>query len=330
MRKSFKNILKWSLVWGSLPVMDWIDAASCYKSKDFEKAAKFYEKGLKKHPKHAAAICAQIDLGFCYFKLMNFEKAEILLRDAIRKSPQEKETYLRLAKVLMWIGNPQEASEVLKSAIETCLEDDQMDTELAVQFAFAVIESEGENTYLKDAITYLLQIKYDDLDDKRVEVVRACFALTRGETSKGRGILLSLVNIQGGVTPTSAHIYFSELLIQEGSLAHALRHLRIALKRQPNSPRVLTLLSELYLQRGEFYNTDYAVQLATKAAQNTSWINPSTVHVLAEAYNQHGDRMSALMTASKAMEIDKVRNGAYRKTENLNALIDTLSAGTIY
>ncbi len=323
MKTTLKTLKDWWNAWGTFPIIPWVKAANLYKDKRYSQAISLYQKGLEKHSSHKAATCAKFDLAYCYFKTKNYEKSENILRQVIKDNPSESESYIRLAKLLNWIGNPVEASWVLRRAIDTI----GVESELVIHYCYSVIEAGLDTRLFKDAIEFLLQVQKGAKKDFRIDIIKAAFALARGERNKGRIVLSALVNRDK--VSFEAHLYFSEILLQEKRVPHALRHLRRALSIRPNHPRILSLLAEAYLLKGDFYNPQYAVQLSTLAAQETNWLSPACMHVLAESYRHSGDKMSALVMASKAKDTNIDRIGSYRKVEHLEELIDTLSSSTL-
>ena len=123
-------------------------------------------------------------------------------------------------------------------------------------------------------------------------------------------------------------LIYAELLIEEGKIAHARRLLRRGMQVAPEYPRLLSLLAESYLRSGAFYNPEYAKQLATNACQNTSWVSPREMHILAESYYHISDKISALIVASKAKELGSRLLGTYCHTRMLDDLISNLESGT--
>jgi len=82
------------------------------------------------------------------------------------------------------------------------------------------------------------------------------------------------------------------------------------------------------MKAGPFYNGEYAKQLAIGACQLTNWSSPREMHLLAEAYYHTGDKISALVVASKAKQAGTRLMGTYRDVRVLEQLIESLSSGT--
>ncbi|MDC0358463.1 hypothetical protein OAO01_06570, partial [Oligoflexia bacterium] len=179
---------------------------------------------------------------------------------------------------------------------------------------------------LKEVIEASMKLSKEEKENAEFEAVRARLMMIRGNAAKGKEYLAKIADTEQA--STNALILFSEVLIEEGKITVARQYLRRALAKAPDHPRVLSLLSESYLQSGPYYNPEYARQLATYACQNTNWLSPREMHILAEAYYHANDKISALIIASKAKEEGSRLLGTYRDAAGLNKLIENLSSGT--
>lgn len=323
MIKFFSALHQWWATWGTLPVYSWVRAARLYKAGRFNTAIKYYEKGLQANPNHPASNCARIDLAYCLFRQQRYETAERQLRLVISQLPKAREAYYRLARMHMWTGNYLEAAWTYRRALQHI----SADAEFVAGFLTAVIENGGPGYLLREAQRALLTLSEEDLGQSKVVVARALLAIYQREYHEAERLLVELV--QQPAAPCDAFIYFSELLLKQGKIANARRYLRIAMGISPNNPRVLSAFANTYLQPGAFYNPAYARQLATNAAQNTGWLSPWALHTLAEAYYHEGDKMAALIMASKAKDVGNQRLGIYREEKVLDQLIASLSEGTL-
>jgi Tfp pilus assembly protein PilF len=314
---------QWWTTWGTLPVSRWVQAAYLYKTGNFAAASKLYEKGLEANAGHPASNCARIDLAYCLFRQQKFEAAEGQLRLVISQLPRAREAYDRLAKLHMWTGNYLEAAWTYRRALQHI----PGDAEFIAGFLQSVLENGGPGYLVREAQRVLLTLDSRELGQPKVVVARALLAIHNGEYDEGERMLTDLLS-QSAI-PIDIFVYYAQLLQQQGKVANARRYLRIALEISPNNPRVLSLFAQTYLQPGAFYNPTFALQLATTAAQNTGWLSPWAMHTLAEAYYHEGDKMAALIMASKAKDVGNQRLGAYREEKNLDQLIESLSEGTL-
>lgn len=323
MKLKISLLSRWWNTWKTLPVLSWIKAASLYRMGRFEAAKAYYLKGLEKHSEHPAHLCARLDLAYCLFRTGKFEESEEQLKYVLKRAPKSREAYLRLARIQLWTGRALDAAWTLRRALREV----KPDADLVATFLIAVVEHGGPSFLLKEALEASLALPDVEQDDARIKAARARIALMKSGSAEARESLENTVS-QGDV-PIEAAILLVEVLLDEHRIAHARRCLRKAMLAAPEHPRVLSLFAQSYLTEGPFYNVDYAIQLATKACQATQWVSPREMHILAEAYYHAGDKMSALMAASKAKEQGRRLLGEYRASQNLDRLIESLSSGTL-
>lgn len=159
-----------------------------------------------------------------------------------------------------------------------------------------------------------------------MRVARAKLKLFHGENDAGRQELERLV-IE---FPYSREVVLalSEILLSEGKISLARHHLKKLVGTAAENPRVLSMLAESYLKSGPFYHCEYAVQLAVNGCQLFNWLSTREMHILAEAYYHTGDKVSALLVASKAKDEGNKLVGCYKHAKNLERLINDLSSGT--
>ncbi len=318
---------KWWKTWGTLPVLPWIRAAQHYKTGSFAKAIPLYRAGLERYRGHPAHLCARLDLAFCLFKLGKLSEAEGELKLAVNQCPESRDAQLRLAQFQMWVGHPLQAAWTMRRALKVLA----YDPECAATFALAVLEGGGPPYLLKEAHRQLSRASecssIGDRAARKVAVAQARFMVERGNFERGRDELYHLTC--EGSTSLEAITAYSEILIDEGKIPFARQQLRRGLLVAPNHPRVLSLLAESYMRPGQFQNPDYALQLSTNACQFTDWSSPRELHVMAEAYHLVGDKMAALLMASKAKQVGSQILSSYRKSRSLNRLIEQLSTGTL-
>ncbi|MBN8549537.1 MAG: tetratricopeptide repeat protein [Deltaproteobacteria bacterium] len=320
-------LAKWWRTWGTLPIYSWVKAAALYRKGQFAAAEKFYRSGLDRHANHPASFCARIDLAYCQFKLGRLDDAEQELRAVSTQLPQSREAYLRMAKLQMWRGQSLEAAWTIRRALRNV----PVDPEFAALYLISALDSGAPGYLLNEALQVSQNIESDDKSSLRLQAARARAIMNTKLPSEeayqtARTKLAQLAAAENA--PFETIIMFSEVLIAEGKIAHARRLLRRALQSAADYPRILSLLAETYLKSGPFYNAEYAKQLATTACQNTTWASPREMHILAESYYHVGDKVSALIIASKAKELGSKLLGTYRDTKTLDRLIESLSSGT--
>lgn len=319
----FQLQYKWLKIWGSLPVSSWVRGAYYYKAGNFKKALVCYRSGLSKYPHHEASNCARIDMAYCMFKLGLIKEAKQALEYVIDFVPQSKEASLRLARLQIWLGDYFEAAWIMREVLKAS----PYEPEIVATMVLATLENGGPTFLLEEALSAMQKLSGKTRSHPKLEVAKAYLEIKKGNYEKGRSILISNVNRKK--VPIEGHIYLAELLIKERRIALARRQLKQALATDPRNPRVLSLLAETYLQPGPFFNPEYARQLATSASQNTNWLSQREMHVLAQAYYQLGDKMAALVIASKAKHVGQDRPSAYQASQDLDRFITRLSEGTL-
>lgn len=313
----------WILSWRSVPVRPWIKAAQAYRAGNFEGAVELYRKGLKSYPFSPARLNAMLDLSHCLFRLRRFDEAEKMLRQASVVAPNEREVYVRLARLQLWLGHSSEAAWTIR----TCLQKVPIDPELVTLFITAVVDGGGSAHLVREARELRQSLHYEPEAFPRLEVARLRLELFSPDSEEeAREALSKLATADRG--PFDAVIAFAQVLLQEGKLAYGRHHLHRALAVSPEHPKVLRLLAKSYLENGIFFEPEYAVQLATLACQATGWKGVIEMHTLAQAYVANGDKISGLLIASRAKDMGRRLLGAYPEAQKLEQLIEQLSTGT--
>lgn len=319
MLDELKSYILWIKTWKSTPVLTWVKAARFYRSGQYEMARALYEKGLETKSAHPANVCARLDLAYCFFRLGKFEEAKEQLRQVIAQAPGTKEGYLRLARIQMWTGQPMEASWTLRRALREV----GSDADIVANYLIAVLDNGGPSYLLKEGVAALNKLSSAEKDNPKVEVAAALISIYRGDIKNGRQKLSELAS--GTSAPFEAVVAYAEVLLGEERVAHARQQLRRALTVAADHPRVLSLLAASYLKEGPFYNPEFAKQLATSACQHSGWLGPREMHMLAEALQHLGDRITALTIAHKARDAGSKLLGNYRYVRSIERLIESLS-----
>jgi len=315
---------KWWTTWKTLPVFSWVRAAACYRAGKFSIAERHYLAGLAKHPDHPANLCARLDLAYCLFKQQKLEEAERHLRHVTTRSPHSREGYLRLARLQMWTGHSLEAGWTMRRALQRVA----VDAETAGTFLLAVLDADAPAYLIAEAVQAAQSIELKDgVSYERLKLALARLDYQRRDRERGREVIAEMACRERAVF--DAILAFAKILVDEGKVAHARRQLRRAMTVASDHPRILEILALSYLKAGPFYNAEYAVQQATKACQSAGWKSPAAMHVLAEAFYHHGDKISALLIASKAKQAGSRLMGSYSGVQNLDRLIESLSENTL-
>jgi uncharacterized protein HemY len=322
LQRKLKLYREWIRVWQCLPVRAWLQAAELYKKGKYDEAIVLYKKGLESNPVNPARVGALLDLSHCFHKLRDFGSAEQYLRQVTIAFPAEREAYVRLARLQLWLGYATEAAWTIRSALQKM----PADPELVTLFTTAVVEGGGVAYLLNEAKDLLANMHCEREAYPRLEVAKVRFQLLLDDSESARDDLARLAAVDRG--PFEAVVAFSQVLMEEGKTAYARHHLHRSLIVSPEHPKVLRLLARSYLEKGPFLEPEYAVQLATKACQVTAWQGIHEMHTLAHAYAMSGDKVSALLVASKAKETGRRLLGSYPESKQLDRLIEQLSSGT--
>jgi uncharacterized protein HemY len=263
-----------------------------------------------------------MDLAYCLFRERQYPEAEKHLKHVTTFFPQSREAHMRLARLQLWTGRSLDAAWTLRRALRAV----SADPELVALYMIAVLDNGGPSFLLKEVIDASLELGPEAEENPRLEAARARLMIERGNRARGKEILERIA--ASDTAPIEALVLHAEVLLAERKVANARRYLKRALSLAPEQPRVLSLMSETYLQSGPFYNPEYARQLASDACQRTNWLSPREMHILAESYYHLDDKMSALIVASKAKEEGSRLLGSYRDADVLEKLIQSLSTGT--
>lgn len=319
---AFKTYFQWWKTWGRAPVVSWIKAASHYRAGRYDIAHNFYRKGISSHPQHPARHSARLDLAYCLFKMRKFDEAQEQLRLVITQMPETREAHLRLARIQMWIGHSLDAAWTMRRALQKL----PVSPEMVALFIINVVDHEGMDYLLQEALGYVENLSAAQRDNLLLQSAFAKLDLKHGRKDAARDKLIGICSQTH--CPFEAVLMLGEIFLEEGDLVQARNELKRAMGVAAEHPRVLSLFAETYLKSGSFYNPDYARQLAVSACQNSQWSSPRELHILAEAYFHTGDKISALVLASKAKQAGSRLLGTYGDVKNLDKLIETLSSGT--
>ena len=326
MLKTIKQAIKWWKTWGSLPCIYWIRAADNYRSGDYKSAVVNYQKGLEKYLDHPARFCALMDQSYCLVKLGKIDQAILKLQTVIKQLPESKEAHIRLANLYRLIGDDIEATWLLRKTIKLF----PYDSEVLSLFIYSIIDSNAPSHIVIEAREYLNAIIKIDNNNYLLNTAFHIFDYYYGNKEDGRVEISKLACKLASNLP--AKVYFAKILISEGQFNFARIQLSNALRLYPNNSKILSLLSETYLREIEDRddtNLKFSLQLAISSAQNSYWLSPRELHILAEVYYSFGDKFSALLVASKAQDISKKRSNSYPNQKELESFVSNLASGTL-
>ena len=177
--------------------------------------------------------------------------------------------------------------------------------------------------HLQDEIKELCNSKTKSRTDSALRLTaQAVYELYCGKKERASKIFAHIFIEKQA--PFEAYMYYGQMLLKEGQIMLARKYFRHAMLKRPHFPKIVRLFAQSYLAKGILYRSEFAVQLATTAAQFSHWQNPWCLHVLADAYHHNGDNMSALIVASKAQNIGSKVHGHYPRADELQELISLL------
>ncbi len=316
---------KWWRLWGTFPIKLWVDGAKYYRQKDFVTAERYYCDGLNKFPSHLAAPSALLDYAHCLFKNGKLSESQDALRQAIAKKPRLRDGYIRLARIQLWSGQLLDAAWTIRRALQFL----PVDPEMVALFITALVENGGPKHLLREAQQALDLLLPSEEQHPLLELALIRLELHNDGSAMGSAYK-RLEDLALGDMPTfDVVVAYSEALLRRRRTLEARDQLRKALRTVPSHPRVLSLLAESYLLDCNCSNSEYAVQLASQACQSACWLSAREMHILAAAYQRKGDKIAALLTASKAREEGSRLLGAYSELKVLDQLISDLSSGTL-
>lgn len=308
------DILKFAKRWNSFPVISWVRASRAYRSGNYEKASILYERGLHKNINHNAATSALLDLSFCQFKLKKTSESEKYLKILIQKYPDQQEAYGRLARLLLWSKRTDEALCVIKQALRITSHDESFKSLylLAATNTKAIYEQERDLLY---------EFLHENDANNIEQIARARIFFYEENTNVAKTILTKLCT--ASPCPLEALHSLAEILLSEGNVRVSKYFIKRALSLSPDNPTSLFLLAKWY---SESSAPHYAVEHARKACQLTGWKSSIFLRALTEAELSVGDKVSALLVASKAEDL---HSGPEEK-KFFTHLVEELSEASLY
>ena len=127
-------------------------ALICEEKGEIDKAIKLYKKCTSKFPNH---IFSRLNLSFLYYKLNNFEKAKILIEDAIKLKPNLPNGYCIKGLILKSMNKYNESKLSLEKAIE-------IDSNYLDAYINLGLLHKDSNNYIDAERNYLKAIEIND------------------------------------------------------------------------------------------------------------------------------------------------------------------------
>ena len=320
MANSLQLFAQWWRTWKTFPVYSWIQAAQFYRRGAYAEAENCYRRGLVRNPFHPARASAHLDYAYCLFKQRKIRESEVELKKIIASYPELREGYIRLARLQMWLGRSGDASLTLRRGGQRFV----FDADICALLLLTLIDQEASRYLIAEAIAKAKIAIKNSPDHKLLRIALARCAFYSGERERGKAQLAAFACEDPALF--EAVLIYAEVLLLENKAEDSLRHLRRALQVSPNHPRVLSLIAKAYLADSPSCNPDFSQQLAIMACQSSAWISSRDLHQLAESYVVRGDKLSALVTASRAKEVGGQSHKAYEKVDVLDSLIKSLTS----
>lgn len=285
------DLISFSRRWRSLPVIDWVKASRLYKSGDYRTAATFYSRGLRRHLQHPAAPSALLDLSFCEFRNKKVLESEKYLGMLLKRDPKNIEASIRLARLLLWSRRVEESLCVVKKSLCLTIKNESLRS-------LYLLAATGSKTLYENEKNRVYDVLSIDSEDHIDQIARARIFFFEGNTSVAKTILTKLCT--ASPCPLEALHTLGEILLSEGNARASKYFIKRSLALSPDNPMSLYLLAQWY---GVSSAPHFAVDHARKACQITGWKSPLFLKALTEAELSIGDKVSALLIASKAEEL---------------------------
>lgn len=280
-------LLSWYKLWKGIPIVDWIRAAELFRAANFKRAAFYYKRGLDRHPNSRASQCAKLDYGYCLYQENQLLEAVEVLQKLLNSGCQLKDAYLLLAKLQLTLGRTKDAASTMQKALSIAPEDIQV----ALCYAHVMFDANVPALTMKlvkDFVnTFRAKISLEDPVHVAVDTALATFECRYGDEEVGERLLSRA--LASGVAPFEAILLRGERWLEQGRIHQAREQLERAAKSCPADPRPYAKLAESYLLQGDFYEPEYAVQLATVSCKCSNWENHLSLDVLRQGYGELKD-----------------------------------------
>lgn len=312
-------VATWVKTWNCVPVLNWIAAAVAFKDGDFFRAAQRYERGLRRHPRHPARVCALLDYAHSLFRIGELSEARSVAYQAIAEGGQMPELYILIGRIEMLFGAPLKAREIIERAIQVS----GATVHLKLCLAHASIQTAVDPLDLNDIREDLLELRATlPLTDPALLSVDTAIAIYEsrfGDTAIGERLLSRV--LATGQGPIEASLFRAESYLEQGRVSSARDLLDRITLSAPHDPRAITALAHSYLMEGNF-NPDYAKQLALTACRRSNWENPKALQILTEACTANGDEDGAALFGQQLRSITTI---ASISPDSLDKVNDSLT-----
>jgi len=287
-------------------------AVSVYRGQYYRDELAFLHRWREADPENAQA---HVSLGDHYAFRGRHETAMAHYRESIKRNPNNPIAHSNLANALNTLG----AQRLNAGSIE---EGVRM-VEEAIAHYGAVIRLDpgyaGAQAGLARAASNLGAGKV-----KMGQLRRDAELLRQAEAHFRQAIQLDADRVD-------THVNLAVVLQMQGNVQEAIRRLRDALQRSPQSPDLMNRLASIYAtsDQGPYRNGAEAVRLAEKAAELTSFKHPLILGTLAAAYAQAGRFEDAVSTAREAIRLGS-QHELHAWTQEQKAQLERYESGKPY
>lgn len=176
------------------------------------------------------------------------------LEQVLRIKPEDTEAAMTLARLFLELKDPGNARRVLLEAER--YSDDSMELE---QMLAQINEAMGDDVGVVSALTRLLELKDDD--NVRKKLVK--FLVRQGNYSEGLKHF-EVLQSRGLITPELRQDYAKSLKAM-GRIQEAVDVLKQLLKENPGDLETARFLSDIYLQKEDYFNAKIFLEAARRA-----------------------------------------------------------------
>lgn len=210
----FREVIGWIRRWRSVPVFAWTRAAAHFSQGQFEAAAREYEGGLHRYPRHRVAPYARLDLSVCCERLGAYDQAcDHLTRLASEKGPLQQVARIHLCHALLLSDRGGEASRIA-ALLRLDSQSSSSTAELLSVKALALLEND------------IARVHVPSTPRARILSRPAREAHRRGSLSRTSPVVLGRMRSSVASRPQSTRAPDVTPLAIEGKLAIRLQELR--------------------------------------------------------------------------------------------------------
>ncbi len=216
-------------------------ALICEEKGENDKAIKLYRKCAKSYPNH---IYSKLNLSFLYYKLNNFEKAEIIIEEAIKLNPSLPNSYCIRGLILKSLNKYDESKLSLEKAIE--LDNNYFDAYINLGLL-----NKDSNKYDEAEEYYLKALEINNKSAIAHLNLGACY---KEKQELEKAILHTEKAIEIDNKLEKCYLNLATIYNQLGDYKKSLSLIKKEILLNKNSELSFQLLSEL-IKKGELLNT---------------------------------------------------------------------------